>query len=103
MTTADNDLATIVLRSAARTLAMLPTEQLARHVRDCEESLARAETIGCMFDPTACLNAANDGTLDDARLQWDIAKHLLAARRAIDKREQFVSAKAADRETGRTP
>jgi hypothetical protein len=91
----NEDILTVYLRNIARQLAIFPTAEIERHVRQCQESLERAESIGPLLDPTAYLKAFEGGHLDDARRQLAIVKHLLAARKAIDEREKFVTKELA--------
>lgn len=81
------------LQNVARQLTLLATAELEQHVRECRESLSHAEDVGCLLDPTAYMKACDSGALEDARHQLAIAEHLLAARKAIDAREQFAATK----------
>jgi hypothetical protein len=78
------------LKSVCAGLGVLPTEDLERHVEECERSLSHVESFGCLMDPTAYLKDRDSGRIDDARLQLKIVKHLLAARKCLDEREEFV-------------
>lgn len=83
----------MLLRSAAQTLAMLKTDELEKHVETCARSVGHAEDFGCFFDPTAWIDSRDNGSMQDAKNQLEIAKHLLAARKAIDKREAYAATK----------
>jgi hypothetical protein len=84
---------TIMLLNIARQLALLKTEEVRKHVEAAEESLSRAEGFGPLLDPTAYLRDMSGGQFEDARHQLKIARHLLAARKAIDEREAFVESR----------
>lgn len=86
----DPDLIMSMLRSAATGLAIIPLADLEAYVDQCAANNYRSESLGPIIDPTAYRDALYDGCLDDARNQLEIARHLLAARRAIEKREQGV-------------
>lgn len=81
----------MLLRSCCTSLGLIETKELDLHVRKCEESAERAEGFGCIIDPTAWIAASSDGTFQDAKNQLEIARHLLAARRAMDAREAFCN------------
>lgn len=85
------------LQNIARQLALIPTAVLEQHVRESGASLRRADSLGAMLNPTAYRNALYSGEIQDARNQLEIVRHLLAARRAIDVREAFVTQKAIER------
>ncbi len=79
-----------MLRSAAIVLGMIPLDDLEDYFLECSASSDRANSLGPILDPTAYWKSITDGTLEDADRQLEIAKHLLAARKAIEKREQAV-------------
>lgn len=85
----DNEIQTILV-NAARMLILLDTNELEQYVQSMERQHSRASTIGAMLDPTAYREALDSGAKQDADNQLQIAKHLLDARKAIDKREQFI-------------
>lgn len=87
-----------LLQNVARQLALLPTAEIQKHADESAGNLSLAESIGCMFDPTSYLAAQRNGEMDDARHQLEIVRHLLAARKAIDKREAHVAATGRGRQ-----
>lgn len=75
------------LKGLVPLLAMIPIRGLREHVNTCRRQIDRADSIGCLIDPTAYQNALYDGTLEDARIQLEIAEAILEARQLIQKRE----------------
>lgn len=90
---------TIFLSNIARQLALIPTVELEKHCDECANSIFQAEAFGCFSEPTAFIKANNDGSMQDAKNQLEIAKCLLGARRAIDKREEFAATKRPGRKS----
>ena len=81
----------MILGNVARMLVLLDTEELEQYLELNERSLSRVSTIGAMIDPTAYRRSLQSGEKEDADMQLQIAKHLLEARKSIDKREQFIN------------
>lgn len=79
-----------LLISVARTLALLDTNDLKRHVDECDKALNRLHSFGAILDPTAYRNSLQSGELEDAKHQLEITKGLLTAKEAIDKRENAI-------------
>lgn len=84
----DFEATAMVLLSSSRTLRVIPTDHLERHVKECKESLNNATQFGAFIDPTAYREAQQSGKLEDSRLQLEIVEHLLAARKAMDTYEK---------------
>lgn len=80
-----------MLRSACTALAVIPLKDLEEHFEKCSKNLDMASSFGHFVDPTAWMKASTDGSFDDAEQQLEIVKHLLAARKAIEKRETSVT------------
>ena len=80
-----NHLATIAVM-----LAMIPLDELESYVKDNSHHLAMYDALGPMLDPTDYKDAIFGGRRDDAHAQLVIVQKLLDARRAIEKREEFV-------------
>lgn len=78
-----------LLVSVSRLLTLIDTYDLQAHVEDCKRSLSRASSIGPLLDPTGYRNAMQTGQMEDAKHQLAIAESLLAARQAIDAREDY--------------
>ena len=76
------------LPNLARQLALIPTAELEGHVNNLQLDIWLEERVGD-------LDAVRRGDLGDARRQLLIVRHLLAARKAIDEREKFVTRKPA--------
>lgn len=79
------------LAMIARTLAMVPTQQLSDYVDKCHIDLSYADAVGPILEPTGYRDALQSGQLDDARNQLEIVDALLTVRMMIDKREAFVA------------
>ncbi len=80
-----------VLQAVCRILAMLSTDDLAKHVTTCKAAQDRADSFGPMFDPTGWMKSRASGETEDAKLQLKIVNSLLSARQAMDEREKHVT------------
>ena len=76
------------LLNLARQLALIPTAELEAHVNKLQHDIWLEERVGD-------LDAVRRADLGDARRQLLVVRHLLAARKAIDEREKFVTRKPA--------
>ena len=84
------DTTTMILQGALRTLAMLPVSDLEAHVRECSNSLQMFHSMGSMLDPTEYRNSMENGKLEDAQRQLEIARLLLKIRELIEEREAWI-------------
>lgn len=87
----EDDMIVMVLQQAARMLAMIPTDDLERYVREGDGINSRHEAFAPVLDPGAYLDNMRTGKLEDAKNQGKIARALLEARKAIDVREAFAA------------
>lgn len=81
-------------------LALIPTEELEAHVRECRNSINRADNLGPILDPTGWMRSRHSGEFQDAKNQLAIAEALLVARKAIDQREGYIASLKKDKGGG---
>lgn len=72
---------------ASLALGHIDLEKMRQHIQYSRESRSYFDSMGPILDPTKYRQMQSDGSLEDAKLQGEIAAALLAAREAIEKRE----------------
>ncbi len=75
------------LTNLVRQIGLIPTTDLEAHVKDCENSVQRADSIGVMLDPTGWMRSRNTGEFDMVKGRNAMARHILEIRKLMDADE----------------
>ena len=73
------------LRQLTRTLLLIDLSELEEHYKTNQRQVQMAKQFGSIFDPTGYREAIQKGELENAELQSEMCKHLIEARKVIEK------------------
>ena len=72
------------LRNAAGMLLIIPLDELEAYVKSVRDNNNRWDSVGAIFDPTAFRDAMHNGKRAQAKLELEMAEHLLEVRRLVE-------------------
>lgn len=84
---ADTEFMTVFLTNIVRQIAMLPLDELKRHVESCEQSVRDADSVGVMIDPTGWMRAQSSGEIELVKGRNAMARKLLEIRQMLETDE----------------
>lgn len=73
-----------ILRNAAGMLYVIPLDELEAYVKEVRENNNRWDSVGAILDPTAFRDAMHNGKREQAKIELQMAEHLLEVRRLVE-------------------